>query len=193
MTAVELLEAIGHVDDDLIQEAEEYRSPKRQTFFRYWKPLAGGLAACLVLAALFHLPLGISTSGGGAASTSGTSQSESATAGSGSSGASAGGEAGAPENDSNSASEPQAPEAEEHPQDLLRTPEGTYTLTGEMVSALPEGSRQMGVLFLEGEDSASGLYTSRKEYAGCMLWQAPDGTLYVQIPGGGYAVGRAGE
>ena len=76
---------------------------------------------------------------------------------------------------------------------LLYTPDETYTLTGEIISALPEDSRQLGVLFLEGEDSASQLYTSRKEYAGCMLWQGPDGTLYVQIPGGGYAVGQAAE
>ena len=78
-------------------------------------------------------------------------------------------------------------------QDVLRTPAGEYTLTGEMASALPEGSRQLGVLFLEGEDSQDQLYTSRREYAGCMLWEGPDGTLYVKLPGNGYALARPAE
>ena len=60
-------------------------------------------------------------------------------------------------------------------------------------SALPEGSRQLGVLFLEGEDSQDQLYTSRREYAGCMLWEGPDGTLYVKLPGNGYALARPAE
>ena len=76
---------------------------------------------------------------------------------------------------------------------MLRTPAGEYTLTGEMASALPEGSRQLGVLFLEGEDSQDQLYTSRREYAGCMLWEGPDGTLYVKLPGNGYALARPAE
>ena len=76
---------------------------------------------------------------------------------------------------------------------MLRTPAGKYTLTGEMASALPEGSRQLGVLFLEGEDSQEGLYTTRREYAGCMLWEGPDETLYVKLPGNGYALARPAE
>lgn len=194
MTAEELLEAIGQVDDDLIQEAEAYRLPARKPRFSYWKPLAGGLAACLVLAALFHLPSGM-LSGGSSGATAGSQAESSAAADS-----SAGG-----------GSSPQEPESQDEPaggnassgsdsswdfvssETLLCTPDRTYTLTGEIISALPEDSRQLGVLFLEGEDSASHLYTSRKEYAGCMLWQGPDGTLYVQIPGGGYAVGQAAE
>ena len=51
MTREELLEAIGRVDDDLIQEAEDYRRPARRLGLTHWRPLAGGLAACLVLAA----------------------------------------------------------------------------------------------------------------------------------------------
>ena len=55
---------------------------------------------------------------------------------------------------------------------------------------LPEGSRQLGVLFLDGQDSGNQLYTGRKEYAGCMLWEDPAGLLYVQLPGGGYAAAQ---
>ncbi len=50
MTREELLEAIGRVDDDLIQEAEDCRLPARRPGLPHWRPLAGGLAACLVLA-----------------------------------------------------------------------------------------------------------------------------------------------
>ena len=63
MTREELLEAIGRVDDDLIQEAEDYRLPARRLGWTHWRPLAGGLAACLVLAAVLYLPFGMS--GGG--------------------------------------------------------------------------------------------------------------------------------
>ena len=49
MTREELLEAIGRVDDDLIQEAEDCRLPARRPGLPHWRPLAGGLAACLVL------------------------------------------------------------------------------------------------------------------------------------------------
>ena len=69
MTREELLEAIGRVDDDLIQEAEDCRLPVGRHRFTHWRPLAGGLAACLVLAAVLYLPFGMS--GGGDNTTSG--------------------------------------------------------------------------------------------------------------------------
>ena len=172
MTREELLEAIGRVDDDLIQEAEDCRLPARRPGLPHWRPLAGGLAACLVLAAVLYLPFGMS--GGGDNTTSGAALPGEPSAGDESSGGASSQEGGAA-------------------QDVLRTPAGEYTLTGEMASALPEGSRQLGVLFLEGEDSQDQLYTSRREYAGCMLWEGPDGTLYVKLPGNGYALARPAE
>ena len=199
MTREELLEAIGRVDDDLIQEAEDCRLPARRPGLPHWRPLAGGLAACLVLAAVLYLPFGMS--GGGGNTTSGAAGSSSAAqesqtdhsagtaqdSGSGSgSGAALPGEPSAGDESSGGASSQEGGAA----QDVLRTPAGEYTLTGEMASALPEGSRQLGVLFLEGQDSESQLYTSRREYAGCMLWEGPDGTLYVQLPSGGYALAQ---
>ena len=174
MTREELLEAIGRVDDDLIQEAEDCRLPARRPGLPHWRPLAGGLAACLVLAAVFYLPFGMS--GGGDNTTSGAAGSSSA----------------AQEVESESSGGASSQEGGAA-QDVLRTPAGEYTLTGEMASALPEGSRQLGVLFLEGEDSQDGLYTTRREYAGCMLWEGPDGTLYVKLPGDGYALARPAE
>ena len=202
MTREELLEAIGRVDDDLIQEAEDCRLPARSPGLPHWRPLAGGLAACLVLAAVLYLPFGMS--GGGDNTTSGAAGSSSATrevesessagtaqdSGSGSgSGAALPGEPSSGDESSGGASSQEGGAA----QDVLRTPAGEYTLTGEMASALPEGSRQLGVLFLEGEDSQDQLYTSRREYAGCMLWEGPDGTLYVKLPGNGYALARPAE
>lgn len=202
MTREELLEAIGRVDDDLIQEAEDCRLPVGRHRFTHWRPLAGGLAACLVLAAVLYLPFGMS--GGGDNTTSGAAGSSSAAqevesessagtaqdSGSGSgSGAALPGEPSSGDESSGGASSQEGGAA----QDVLRTPAGEYTLTGEMASALPEGSRQLGVLFLEGEDSQDQLYTSRREYAGCMLWEGPDGTLYVKLPGNGYALARPAE
>ena len=192
MTREELLEAIGRVDDDLIQEAEDYRRPARRPGLTHWRPLAGGLAACLVLAAVLYLPFGMS--GGGDNTTSGAAGSSSAAQDSGSGSWSGSGEA-LPENPSAGDESSGGSSSQEGgaAQDVLRTPAGEYTLTGEMASALPEGSRQLGVLFLEGEDSQEGLYTTRREYAGCMLWEGPDGTLYVKLPGDGYALARPAE
>ena len=192
MTREELLEAIGRVDDDLIQEAEDYRLPARRLGLTHWRPLAGGLAACLVLAAVLYLPFGMS--GGGDNTTSGAAGSSSAAQDSGSGSWSGSGEA-RPENPSAGDESSGGSSSQEGgaAQDVLRTPAGEYTLTGEMASALPEGSRQLGVLFLEGEDSQEGLYTTRREYAGCMLWEGPDGTLYVKLPGDGYALARPAE
>ena len=191
MTREELLEAIGRVDDDLIQEAEDYRLPARRLGLTHWRPLAGGLAACLVLAAVLYLPFGMS---GGDNTTSGAAGSSSTAQDSGSGSWSGSGEA-LPENPSAGDESSGGSSSQEGgaAQDVLRTPAGEYTLTGEMASALPEGSRQLGVLFLEGEDSQEGLYTTRREYAGCMLWEGPDGTLYVKLPGNGYALARPAE
>lgn len=191
MTREELLEAIGRVDDDLIQEAEDYRLPARRLGLTHWRPLAGGLAACLVLAAVLYLPFGMS---GGDNTTSGAAGSSSTAQDSGSGSWSGSGEA-LPENPSAGDESSGGSSSQEGgaAQDVLRTPAGEYTLTGEMASALPEGSRQLGVLFLEGEDSQKGLYTTRREYAGCMLWEGPDGTLYVKLPGDGYALARPAE
>ena len=192
MTREEMLEAIGRVDDDLIQEAEDYRLPARRLGLTHWRPLAGGLAACLVLAAVLYLPFGMS--GGGDNTTSGAAGSSSAAQDSGSGSWSGSGEA-LPENPSAGDESSGGSSSQEGgaAQDVLRTPAGEYTLTGEMASALPEGSRQLGVIFLEGEDSQEGLYTTRREYAGCMLWEGPDGTLYVKLPGDGYALARPAE
>lgn len=192
MTREELLEAIGRVDDDLIQEAEDYRLPARRLGLTHWRPLAGGLAACLALAAVLYLPFGMS--GGGDNTTSGAAGSSSTAQDSGSGSWSGSGEA-LPENPSAGDESSGGSSSQEGgaAQDVLRTPAGEYTLTGEMASALPEGSRQLGVLFLEGEDSQEGLYTTRREYAGCMLWEGPDGTLYVKLPGDGYALARPAE
>jgi len=69
----------------------------------------------------------------------------------------------------------------------IRTPDGSYALTGEVLAQLPPDSVQLGVLFQEGADSRTGLYAARREHAGCILWAAPGGDLYLQLSGGGYA------
>ena len=180
MKAEYLLKAIGLVDDDLIQEAEDYAPPARRTSFARWRPLAGGLAAaCLIVAALFYLPSSL-TWDSSSNSTAGAAQEQESTSSQASD--AAGG-----------AMEPSSPADQLPAAGRILTPAGEYALTGETVSQLPQNSSQLGVLFLEGEGSKSQLYTSRKEYAGCMLWEGPDGVLYVQLPGEGYAVAQAAE
>ena len=56
-----------------------------------------------------------------------------------------------------------------------------------VLAQLPPDSVQLGVLFQEGADSRTGLYAARREHAGCILWAAPGGDLYLQLSGGGYA------
>ena len=69
----------------------------------------------------------------------------------------------------------------------IQTPDGSYSLTGEVLDQLPPGSVQLGVLFQTGANSPTGLYTARREHAGCILWTAPSGNLYLQLSSGGYA------
>ena len=128
MTREELLEAIGRVDDDLIQEAEDYRRPARRLGLTHWRPLAGGLAACLVLAAVLYLPFGMS--GGGDNTTSGAAGSSSTAQDSGSGSWSGSGEA-LPENPSAGDESSGGSSSQEGgaAQDVLRTPAGEYTLT----------------------------------------------------------------
>ena len=69
-----LLQAVGHIDEDLIAEAEEYRPAKRPSLRR---PLAG-LAACLAVVfglywGMNNLGMGSANSGSGSAA-SGESQ-----------------------------------------------------------------------------------------------------------------------
>ena len=168
MTAEELLYLIGQVDDDLIQAAEDYRPASRRAV--PWRALAGGLAAaCLAAAVVLHPP------GDGDSTSVSTGGGASASAGAPAAGEAAGAQEAGPQN------------ALDAGDGLLHTPEGAYRLTGEVCSTLPEDSVQLGVLFLEGEESESMLFTGRREYAGCLLWEGPDGTLYVQLAGGGYA------
>ncbi len=168
MTAEELLYLIGQVDDDLIQAAEDYRPASRRAV--PWRALAGGLAAaCLAAAVVLHPP------GDGDSASVSTGGGASASAGAPAAGEAAGAQEAGPQN------------ALDAGDGLLHTPEGAYRLTGEVCSTLPEDSVQLGVLFLEGEESESMLFTGRREYAGCLLWEGPDGTLYVQLAGGGYA------
>lgn len=62
MTGSHLLDAIGLLDDDLIQEAEAYRRPKRN--YRPWLGLAACLAVVLTLRwGLSHIGMGGGSAG----------------------------------------------------------------------------------------------------------------------------------
>ena len=61
-----LLDAIGLLDDDLIQEAETCSAPKRRSGYRSWMSLAACLAVVVVLGyGLTHIRLDSSTKTGG--------------------------------------------------------------------------------------------------------------------------------
>lgn len=179
MTAEYLLEVMGLIDDGLIRDAEA--SVRRRPAFARWKQW-GALAACLALVATLgygatHLPVkcgsGNSAAPSASADASELRPDESWDAVSdGSAGADSAAESGA-------AGVPRSAS--------IFTAAGEYRLTGEVRHALPQDVQALEPL--------SGLYpdapyptTDTEEYVGCALFEAPDGRLYVQLPGGGCAV-----
>ena len=82
MTAEHILDAVGLLDDDLIQEAEQYQRPKARLGYTRW----AGLAACVVLVLALgygaaHLRFESGMSGGNATAPAGSVPSSSAAGG----------------------------------------------------------------------------------------------------------------
>lgn len=193
MNAEYLLDAIGRLDDDLVQEAERYRRPKA----RYGRLL--GWAACFaVVISLGYILTHVGGMGGGAAPSF---------SGGGNGGAPASGNSASPSEDDNAgaALEPEAPGSPALDEGLAGGSTavisgtigvqggGTYVLTGETLAELPEdgGFVLLGQLLALYPDSPSP-YTDAEEYVGLSLWAEDDGTdlppaVYVELPGGGFA------
>lgn len=201
MTAEYLLESMGLIDDDLIQDAE-VRSASRPSSARWrqWSALAACLAVVVALGyGASRLPMDHKSSA-----------SPSADAAAGTACSSASMESGAAQKDfaySNSAAGASSVVAgSEHPEAdwlgfrVLVTVDGltyaynhTYPPTedhGPWVETLPEGCRGVGTVVNQENDLLLP-HTDTGVYVGCPLWLEGEGrgsTLYLELPQGGYLV-----
>ena len=201
MTAEHLMNAMGLLDDDLIQEAEQIVRSRRRIRAGRWLGLAASLALVIVLgygAAHTGLIDGILGSAGNASG----GAAPMAPAGSGPASSVAG--ADLPDADAESGDgleDPSGPEEQSPvPEPLpggsihLEQDAGVYLLTGA-TAGLPEGAVPLGVL----SALSSGGYpaTSAEDYVGLELWAEGDGALpdalYVQLPDGRYAAAERVE
>lgn len=202
MNAEYLLDAIGHLDDDLIREAERWRRPKAH----YGRLM--GLAACFaVVIALGYVLTHFGMGGGAPLSAGGGNGGGSPASGNSAPSASYGGNSGDafdPEAplEGSSPSTPSAPsgagpETSDWSQDAdasrgtIFVRGGAYILTGEVLSELPEGGEPvpLGTLSALYPDSPSPC-TTVEEYVGLNLWAENEDifyAVYVELPEGGFA------
>lgn len=185
MTAEHLLEAMGLLDDELIQEADALPLRKQPRRWQRW----GSLAACAALIIALscygaaHLPMK-----GGSGSSA-----PSASCGAGESSDTAAGESLSSgiqdEQTSQAAGAPGGAADSSQPVEAgaVYLDGGVYALW-DVVEELPEGCVQLGTLsacYPEGPAPS----TDAEAYVGCQLWGS-DGTdlleVYVERPGGGY-------
>ncbi len=171
MTSEFLLEAVGYLDDELIDQARP-TPVRRAVSWRRWM----GLCACLALvvlmgwAAVQNLPHN-STSGSWAGATGGGSS------------AGAGAASGETQNGDESAASGETTPPGEPAYILL---EGqSYVHTGQTARELPQGTQELGQLSLCRE-GASSPCTNWEEYVGCSLFEGPDGLLYLRQAQGDY-------
>lgn len=163
MTSEYLLDAVGLIDDDLIQDAEALPRPKAIRWHRW-----GSWAACLALV----LTLGYGVTHFGVGSKNCSSSAPSASYAAGENGASA---------------PPQEPDSSPgSPVGRIYLNGGEYVLTGQVLDTLPEGSREVGVLSALSPEAPEPA-VDNEALAGCTLFETPDGLLYVQLHEGGWA------
>lgn len=180
MNAEFLLQAIGLLDDDLVEEALQSPVPRPSllTQTRRWVSMAACLALLLTAGyVVTHLGMGGNSSGSASTSAGGSSPST---------GSSPDGAAG--ENGSSAAG---AAEPQECGTIFLEG--AAYALTGRTVTQLPEETISLGELSALSPDAPSP-NTDQEDYVGCALFQSTDGTtLYVQRGDGLWAVAELME
>ncbi len=162
MTAEHLLDAIGLVDDGLIQEAEAYAAPKRRRNYGNWVAWAASFAVVLALG--YGLTQFGAGSGGGAANGGGNSQTTAGASGMPSGSVEVNG--GSAWADDSFVAGGDLPTSQE-PMDPV--PEGTegylavvigevvYRNTGEVVRLFPDGSDLQYDIFRYDEESGEAI------------------------------------
>ena len=191
MTREYLLDAIGLIDDDLIQDAEVRSAPvvSFTAFVRRWGSLAACLALVLTLSYVFLSSGGMKKSEAPAPAPAPSSSAPAASAPASS--APAASEevevpSGSASTDSSAGAIPSEPQV-----GTVFLGSGTYHLLGEFLDELPEGCRSLDTLvqFCNGAPSPS---TDVSEYVGCALWTDDPNPIptrvYVQLSDRRYAV-----
>lgn len=185
MTPEFLLDALGLLDDDLIQDAELRTAPKVLPW-RRWASWAACLALVLTLG-YGAVRLGVS-GGGSSAGAPQDSESPSVAGGSGnSSGSSSSGSAEEPSTYSVVVSVSDGARVYTY-QHTVDGPEDYHS--GPRVDALPENCRSLGVVEALADDITVP-HTDVGWYEGYPLWMQGEGwggPLYVGLPEGGYLV-----
>lgn len=181
MNAEFLLQAMGLLDDDLVEEALQPAAPRPSllTQTRRWVSMAACLAVLLTAGYLItHLGMGGGSSGSASASAGGSAPStdtspDGAAGGTGS-------------NSAAGAAEPQEG-------GTIFLANQVYCLTGEALPELPEGAVALGELSALYPDAPSPS-TDREEYVGRPVFQSADGSqLYVQRDDGLWAAAALAE
>ena len=211
MTAEHLMDAVGLLDDDLIQEAEQVMHPRRRIYTERWLGMAASLALVIALGyGAFRLGLVSGMKGG--AGMSGAPSAEAPAGSAADSGAGTpdldaeGGEtlqtppsfsiSGGSDQAVPSEPEEQAPVSEPVLDGFIQLEQGTglYLLT-DLTADLPAGAISLGTLSAQSPDAPYPV-TSAEEYAGLELWAEgaePYAILYVQLPDGRYAAAELVE
>ena len=145
MNAEYLLDAIGLLDDDLIQEAEEYSRPRKRMNYRAWISLAACLAVVITIGyGITHMEMGGgANSGGGAANQTAAGSapaSEPPSAGSmyGDVESNGHGQGGPSDNGLNSTVTPESPSASVNWPRAIRVDGTVYWATEEYIQLEPE-------------------------------------------------------
>lgn len=176
MNADFLLQAIGLLDDDLIEEARQpfRRRPTLLFRARRWVSVAACLAILLTAGyVVTHLGMGGGSSGSASASAGGSAPN----AGSGNT--ASGNTDGSASSSAGSAQEPGG---------SIFLNSDVYLLTGEIADTLPPDVLSLGVLSALYPDAPSPS-TDREDLTGREVFQRSDGTvLYIQLDGGLWAV-----
>ena len=200
MTSEHLLDAVGLLDDDLIQDAEVLTRSRPQVIWNQFRRLAPA-AACVALI-LFSVQF-LQTGGGSSESTGAAAPSFSNDAAASTSDATGDHESfsgTSQEVSSSVGSDPEFPEENPLGFRVLVTIDGltyayshTYPPTdahGPLVDTLPEGCLPVGaVVSIDGDITVP--HTDIGIYEGCALWLEGTGegsTLYLELPEGSYLV-----
>ena len=183
MTSEFLLEAMGHIDDDLVLEARQ--TPARRPI--PWARIAGLAAAVVLCVGIARMPGFLPLNG----ASSGGAVQEADDSATGASGVLQDQYRGDQET---STEEPSAAGKENnHPMEpKFFTQRGVYLMAvPPTVQSLPEGCTELGTLVSAGSGEAVYPSTGTEELAGCTVWESADGNMiYIRMTDGRWLSAR---